>query len=436
MKKLTALILFFALAAPLLTACAKTPETTSSSSGSSSEQTDVFVPELRVCGAEVLPQRSDDYVYDYEGRTLFRYTFIEEDEDYIYFGIRTGEEYYLPKSMWYIPGVDLVRINKATGKTETIDTRVSGNFTTINDNKIYYYKIVDNVINAVFTEYDTKTGKTCAFNFKGMPSEKYIALWEENDHIDWASQSVGDAGNGKYTYSDPVNKCERVVDTNNDKTYTLPENGFICDYDGKYYYGEYDGEYEDYSSTPGPETFRLMVRKIGSNNTEEVCRIDFSGENASVDLVGYEYVGNGYIFIWDKDYFGKFWIFNIRTGELMLKEAEEQYQGLVSNKMESYWTWAYDEEAFYFAECVDKDYNFKIQKVSYDGLKQETIQGIHIHHYDYIEICNGYIYVYGYNYRQKSETITRYDMDGSNPVEILYNKYEVTEIHPHEDDEE
>ena len=137
MKKLMAIFLILALAAPLLTACAKTPETTSSSSGSSSEQTDVFVPELRVCGAEAFSQRSVDYVYDYESRTRFSYTFIDEDEDYIYFGIRTGEEYYLPKSMWYIPGVDLVRINKATGKTETIDTRVSGNFTTINDNKIY-----------------------------------------------------------------------------------------------------------------------------------------------------------------------------------------------------------------------------------------------------------------------------------------------------------
>ena len=433
MKKIIAIILIFALAQPLLAACAKPAEPTSSSSGSSSEQADVFVPELRVCGTEALPQRSDDFVYDYEVRTLFAYTFIEEDENYIYLIINSGRQYYLPKSGMCLEDNNFVRINKKTGDREVIDTRVSSNFTTIKDNKIYYYKITNDNLNSVFTEYDIKTGMTRALNIETLPSELYIAEWDRDDHIDWRFQPICDAGDGKYIYSDSVNMCERVVDTNNGKSYTLPGNGFICDYDGKYYYGEYDGEYEDYSSTPGPETFRLMVRKIGSNNTEEVCRIDFSGENASLNLVGYEYVGNGYIFIWGKDYFGKFWIFNIRTGELMLKEVEEQYQGFVSDKMESYWTWAYDEEAFYFAECVDKDYNFKIQKVSYDGLKQETIQGINIHYYDYIEICNGYIYAHerggGFS---GVDNIVRYDMDGSNPVEILYNKYEITKIIPSE----
>lgn len=443
MKKLLAIILILALAIPLISACAKMPEPTSSSSGSSSEPTDVFVPELRVCGAEALPQRSEDYVYDYENRTNFSYTFIEEDENYIYLTISSGVEYYLPKSTMYLADNDLVRINKATGEKEIIDTRVTNSFTTIKNGKIYYYKITDDNLNAVFTEYDTEAGDTRALNIQGVPSELFVATWEDKDYIDWAIQGIGDAGEGKYIYSDPVNECKRVVDTNNGKAYALPasvkgftgEYGFICEYDGMYYYGEYDGDYKYDSWETGPMVFRLMARKLGSNNLEEVCRIDFSSETHDV-YVGYVYVGNGCIFIWNEFVFGRYWIFDIKTGELILKESDKQYDGYQAPPM-SYWTWAYDDEAFYFAECVDDELNCEVQKVSYDGFKQETIKGakINIVYYDDIEICNGYIYIYEDNYRQKSETITRYDMDGSNPVEILYNKYEITKILPPEDDE-
>ncbi|MBO4583795.1 MAG: hypothetical protein J5756_01875 [Clostridia bacterium] len=428
MKKLLAIILILALAIPLLSACAKTPEPTSSSSGSSSEPTDVFVPELRVCGAEAFPQRGEDYVYDYENRTNFSYTFIEEDENYIYLEIESGEEYYLPKSSMYLADHDFVRINKTTGEREIIDTRVDSNFTTIKNGKIYYYKITDDNLNAVFTEYDTETGDTRALKIEGLPNELYIATLEGDDHIDWAIQGIGDAGDGKYRINN------RIVDTNKGKTYTLPAGGFFCEYDGKYYYGEYDGDYENYSWTLGPKIFRLMARKISSSNVEEVCRIDFSSETYET-YIEYRYAGNGCIFIWDEFFFGRYWIFDIKTGKLILKEAEKQFDGY-DPPPESYWTLAYDDEAFYFAECVDEDYNYEVQKVNYDGFKQEAIKGIHIDDYSSLKICNGYIYVYEKNYRQKSETITRYDMDGSNPVEILYNKYEITKILPPEDDEE
>ena len=436
MKKLLSIILVIAIAAPLLTACAKTPETTSSSSGSSSEQTDVFVPELRVCGADVLPQRSADYVYDYEDSTSFSYTFIEEDEEHIYLLITSGERCYLPKSSIYLPDNDFVRINKATGESDVIDSRVASNFTTIKNGKMYYYRITDDNLNAVLTEYDTETGNTQVLNIKGLPNELFAAEFDSGDHIDWVSQGISDAGEGKCVYYDIVNNCKRVVDTNNGKTYTLPASayGFICDYDGKYYYGEYDGDYENYNWTSNPKTFRLMSRKIGSAASEEVCKIDFSDETRDV-YVRYWYAGNGCIFIWNEFVFGEYWIFDIKAGELIVKESEKQFDGYDPPPM-SYWTLTYDDEAFYFGECVDEEYNYEVQKVSYDGFKQEAIKGVNIDYYDYIKICNGYIYVYEENYRQKSETITRYDMDGSNPVEILYNKYEITKILPPEDDEE
>ena len=429
MKRIISLFLILALAIPLLSACAKTPEPTSSSSGSSSRTEEVIGPELRVCGAEAFPQRGADYVYDCESRTRFSYTFIEEDENYIYLKIKSGIEYYLPKSAMCLDDNDFVRINKKTGERELIDRRVSSNFTTLKNNKIYYYKITDDNLNAVFTEYDTISCMTRALKIEGLPNELYIAKWEGDDHIDWESQAISDAGDGKYQ----VDKC--VVDTNKGKTYTLQDNGFICDYDGKYYYGEYDGDYEYDSWKTGPMTFRLMAHKLGSKTPEEVCKIDFSSETHDV-YVGYVYVGNGCIFIWNEYVFGRYWIFDIKTGELILKESDKQYDGYQAPPM-SYWTWAYDDEAFYFAECVDEELNCDVQKVSYDGFKQETIKGakINIDYYDDIEICNGYIYIYEDNYRQKSETITRYDMDGSNPVEILYNKYEITKILPPEDDE-
>ena len=390
----------------------------------------MFVPELRVCGAEAFPRRSADYVYDYENRTQFNYSFIEEDGNYIYLEITSGEEYYLPKSTMSLPDNELVRINKATGEKEIIDTRVATMFTTIKNGRIYYYRITNDNLNAVLMEYDTETGDTRALNIKGVPSELYISTWEEKDYIDWAAQSIGDAGEGKYVYYDYTNKCKRVVDTNNEKIYTLPAGGFVCEYDGEYYYGEYDGDY-DYTFcrwASGPKIFRLMVRIIGSDATAEVCKIDFSDETQV--RIGYRYVGNGCIFIWNEFLFGRYWIYDIKTGKLILKEAEEQYDGLMSNKMESYWTWAYDGEAFYFAECVDEEYNYEVQKVNYDGFKQEAIKGIYLDYIGKLEICNGYIYVSekDFFYPYRLYTITRYDKDGSNPVEILYNKHETTGI--------
>jgi len=68
--------------------------------------------------------------------------------------------------------------------------------------------------------------------------------------------------------------------------------------------------------------------------------------------------------------------------------------------------------------------------VSYDGFKQEAIKGIYIDYIGDLEICNGYIYVSETDLFSpyRLDKITRYDMDGLNPVEILYNKYEVKRI--------
>ena len=411
------------------TACEKMPEPGLNSSDSSLKTEDAFVPELHICRVEAIPKRSADYIYGYEGSAHFSFTFIEEDERYIYLEIASGDCYYLSKSAMSMKACDFIRLNKTTGKEEIIDTRVTSHFTTIKNDMIYYYKIAADGLNAVLMEYNTLSGNIRTIDIEGVPSKLYIAEREGDDHIDWVIQLLGDAGNGIYYYSDSINKCECVVDTNNGKAYALPENGFLCDDNDKYYYGDYDGNYDyySYSWTSGPKTFRLMVRNIESDTPKEVCRIDFSDEIQV--CVGCRYAGNGCIFIWNKFAFGKYWIFDIKTGKLMLKKADKQYDGFYAEP-ESYWTLTYDDDAFYFAECIDEDYNFEVQKVSYDGFKQEAIKGIYIDYIGDLEICNGYIYVSETDLFSpyRLDKITRYDMDGLNPVEILYNKYEVKRI--------
>lgn len=405
-----------------LEACDKAPQSISSSSASPSARVDEFIPELRICGSEAFSIRSDDYIYDYEKSSLYKYTCIEEDENYLYFTITSGEKYYILGTNSWASCRDFVRVNIKTGEKEVIDSRVISKFTTIKNDKIYYYKWIDN--NGVLFEYNTRIGKSSQSYLEGDPRVLYTCQVDLDGITQCMSQSIQDAGDGKYMYYDYINNCSHVVDIDTDKNYELPfdEYGFICDYDGKYYYGEHDIDSDQDNGVVQYKAFRLMRQKIESNSAEKVCEIETHGE----DRIRYTYAGNGCVFLWDRCYFGKYWIFDIKTGKLIYKESEKQYDGFVGSITQSYWTLTYDSNAFYFIDCTydsNWNYTYSLQKVNFNNFNQEEMKNIPINSpYSDIKVCNGYMYVFDTDCHS-FDTIIRYDMDGSNPVEIMYNKY-------------